>query len=245
MSQGFRGRGLRLHGGAVFKYEAPVVVQGKLDVKSNLSVGAYTYLRGGLIQRLKGIGRYCSIAPNLSVGLSQHPLTWLSTSPFQYSKAKFGFYPPFEAMQMRTRTPENDSLHMRPAAAIGNDVWIGAGVTISDGVTIGDGAVIATGAVVTKDVPPYAVVGGVPAKVIKYRFPASTIEKLLATKWWQYDAADLSGVTFETPELALSEIEHRVSRGMRPRPIKYTKYQNKAPPQNNTILEGIKRTRSE
>jgi acetyltransferase-like isoleucine patch superfamily enzyme len=228
MPKGLRDRGLRIIGNSVFKYEAPVAVLGKLEIKGNTSVGAYTYLRGGLIQRVKSIGRYCSIAPNLNVGLPQHPLTWLSTSPFQYSKAKFGFHKPYKDIEIRSRTAENDPGYRRPAASIGNDVWIGANVTISDDVVIGDGAVVASGAVVTKDVPPYAVVGGVPAKIIKYRFDRNTIELLLEVKWWQYDAKNLSGVTFEDPYIAISEIAHRIEGGLSPRPVKYVKFQNVA-----------------
>ena len=70
---------------------------------------------------------------------------------------------------------------------IGNDVWVGTRVLIMGGVTIGNGAVVAAGAVVTKDVPPYAIVGGVPARVIKYRFPEDVIQKLEASKWWTLD----------------------------------------------------------
>ena len=70
---------------------------------------------------------------------------------------------------------------------IGNDVWIGLNATILDGVTIGDGAIVAAGAVVTKDVPPYAVVAGVPAKIIKYRFTESQIDFLLKFRWWEKD----------------------------------------------------------
>ncbi len=75
---------------------------------------------------------------------------------------------------------------------IGNDVWIGYGALIVGGVTIGDGACIGAGAIVTKDVPPYAIVGGVPAKVLKYRFPEQIIAKLLDEKWWNKPDAILN-----------------------------------------------------
>ena len=74
---------------------------------------------------------------------------------------------------------------------IGNDVWIGSDAILTGGIKIGDGAIILTGAVVTKDVPPYAIVGGVPAKPIRFRFSESQIEKLLQIKWWNWDARKL------------------------------------------------------
>jgi len=73
------------------------------------------------------------------------------------------------------------------ACVIGNDVWIGSGVIIMDGIRIGDGAIVASGAVVTKDVAPYTIIGGVPAKVIKSRFPPETVEALMRIKWWNWD----------------------------------------------------------
>src|SRR5690606_3523018 len=76
---------------------------------------------------------------------------------------------------------------------LGNDVWLGAQVFVRDGVVIGDGAIVAAGAVVTADVPPYAIVGGVPAKVLRYRFPEDIIRRLLAVQWWHWDEPRLRG----------------------------------------------------
>ena len=81
---------------------------------------------------------------------------------------------------------------------IGNDVWIGQDVTFStSGISVGDGAIVAAGSLVTKDVPPYTIVGGVPAKFIKYRFPEGTIKKLLELKWWKYGFADFEGINMD------------------------------------------------
>ncbi len=113
-------------------------------------------------------GKYTSIATHVSLGCSQHPTTTLSTSPWV-----FGINPDFLDCE-KNETP----------ITIGNDVWIGTRVMVKDGVTIGDGAIVASGAVVTKDVPPYAIVGGVPAKIIKYRFDEETINDLLEVQWW-------------------------------------------------------------
>ncbi len=90
---------------------------------------------------------------------------------------------------------------------IGNDVWIGHGVFIKEGVTVGDGAVIAAGAVVVKDVPPYAIVGGSPAKIIKYRFDEKTISKLLELQWWNMDPEILQQCPYEEIDKAIEFLE--------------------------------------
>lgn len=130
------------------------------------------------------IGKFCSIGPNFCCGLGLHPTNGISTAPMFYSKAK-----------QNGLTLVNDVVYEeQKQTTIGNDVFIGANVTIIDGVTIGDGAVIGAGAVVVKDIPPYAVAGGVPAKVIKYRFDQDIIEKLLKLKWWDWSDEDLQKV---------------------------------------------------
>ena len=107
------------------------------------------------------IGNYCSIARNVSIGLGLHPLNLFSTSPIFYKRQN--------ALLLDLISKDNEFKEYQPIT-IGNDVWIGANAIIMDGITIGNGAVIAAGAVVTKNVPAYAIMGGVPAKLIKYRF---------------------------------------------------------------------------
>jgi acetyltransferase-like isoleucine patch superfamily enzyme len=126
------------------------------------------------------IGSFCSIADNVSIGGSQHPTEWVSTSPvFRAGRDSVKKkYTEFEFKDDKRTTIEND-------------VWIGEGVLIKQGVIIGNGAVIGMGSVVTKNVEPYSIVGGCPAKVIRKRFDDSIIEKLLEIRWWDFSEIDL------------------------------------------------------
>lgn len=138
------------------------------------------------------VGRYTSIGRYVHVIRGNHPLNnFVSTSPCFYSLAKqAGFtyvnkqkYPDYKYVN----TNKSNDKKRNYAVVIGNDVWIGSNVSILEGVTIGDGAVVAAGAVVTKDVEPYSIVGGVPARHIRYRFDKDSINELLKIQWWNKD----------------------------------------------------------
>ncbi|MYL36432.1 CatB-related O-acetyltransferase [Halobacillus litoralis] len=189
-------------------FEPPVRVLDTNLINSGI-IGAYTNLRGGTIRNLKSIGRFCNVAPGVTIGMGEHPLHYLSTHDFQYAD-KFGYNFWDEAADFDTTV---DRIESKPSPVIGNDVWIGSNVTILKGVTIGDGAVIAASAVVNKDVEPYSIVGGIPAKHIKYRFDESMRERLLQLQWWNYTMESLEGIQFDDIETAVQQLEERKEEG--------------------------------
>lgn len=140
------------------------------------SIGAHTYIGANTDIECAEIGKFCSIADHCRIGMAGHTLSCLSTSPI-FTRVVNGCH---EQWVENDVFPDEQDV----PANIGNDVWIGSHALIRGGVTIGDGAIIGAGAVVVKDVPPYAVVGGVPAKVIKYRFSQEVIDRLEEMKWW-------------------------------------------------------------
>lgn len=157
----------------------------KNTVVVNSFIGEGTYINDySKISNCK-IGRYCSIGDYVCIVLGQHPIDkFPSTFPAFYydttNQLSFTFHNGAPLYNCNHHAKGDISFNV----VIGNDVWIGSHALILGGVTIGDGAVIAAGAVVTKDVDPYSVVGGVPAKIIKYRFPQNVIDMLLEHKWW-------------------------------------------------------------
>ena len=142
------------------------------------------------------IGKHCSIANYVMIGPGQHPQKFLSTSSFQYLP---------EVYLLEDSTIENYKPYKQ--CIIGNDVWIGIGAVIQDGVTIGDGAIIAANVIVTKDIPPYAIVGGAPAIIIKYRFSDVIVSKLLELKWWDLDIKYIKKLLFSDINKCIDEIE--------------------------------------
>lgn len=140
------------------------------------TIGVFTYATHARICNAR-IGKFCSIGIGTIVGgLGRHPVDWASTHPIFYSTLR----------QCGQTFAIRDSYDEVEAVEIGHDVWIGANVTILDGVHIGNGAIVAAGAVVTKDVPNYALAGGVPARVIRQRFSADVCESLNELCWWDW-----------------------------------------------------------
>jgi acetyltransferase-like isoleucine patch superfamily enzyme len=149
----------------------------------NSMLGDHTFIQKNSMVINADIGKFCSIASGVSISLGKHPVSYVSSHPAFYSATQplaktFSNEDRFEPFDKRTR--------------VGNDVWIGQNAMVMDGVTIGTGAVVAAGAVVTRDVPAYAIVGGVPARLIRYRFDEIVRNLLLESQWWDWPESKIT-----------------------------------------------------
>lgn len=192
----------------------------KVTFNSCAFVGAWTYIQqNAMLKYVTRIGRFCSIAANVVIWNANHNIDAISTAVMFDGNIKWleNFYQGIDKNQWVEWTSamkRNKKPLKRSTLIIGNDVWIGNGAKVLQGVTIGDGAVVGTGAVVTKDVPPYAVVGGSPAKIIKYRFSDEIIARLLELKWWEYGPNILLGLDIINPtNEVLDQLEQRIKSG--------------------------------
>lgn len=151
-------------------------------VVENSILGKFTYVSASSVLNNVSVGAFTSIGPSCKIGLGIHPTDkFVSTSPIFYSTKNM----------FKTKFTAVNSFEEYSRIEIGNDVWVGANVIIKDGLRIGDGAIIAAGAVVTKDVSPYEIIGGVPAKHIRFRFDEGKISFLLKTNWWDFEESVL------------------------------------------------------
>ena len=149
-------------------------------------IGDFSYLSSDCFMRDVKIGKFCSIGPRVKAGLGYHPTDLVSTHPSFFSDEK----------QVQ-HTFTNKKIYVdHLSIEIKNDVWIGANAIILDGVTIGNGAIIGAGAIVNKNVADYEIVGGVPARHIRFRCSNNEIKKLLKIKWWDWDLSQLKSKAF-------------------------------------------------
>lgn len=194
--------------------ETPVRIS-ECRIFHDFSIGAFSYLSGGFFYH-SHIGRYCSLASDLHVGQGNHPVDWLSTHPFQYQKLKYSVgsgYADRDVYYADVDKADNSTVTKPVKTIIGNDVWVGYGAYIRNGVTIGDGAVIGARSVVTKDVPPYAIVVGHPARVVKYRFDEDICARLLQSRWWRFAPWQLRAVSFDNITTAIEQVEDMIAAG--------------------------------
>ena len=241
----------------ITKFECPVSIgnsshqggiRGQFDIGS---IGAFTFICGRPHNRYnyretnidaESIGRFCMISQGVQVGVGGHPVNSISSSAV-FSKGNAwteNFYDYANAIPWLELTHQQYTNSIeRKIPILGNDVWVGINATVLNGVTIGDGAIVAAGATVADDVPPYTIVGGVPAKVIRQRFDNTTTDILIRSRWWEYGPDILVGLDIYTPYEAAKLLEQRVLGGF-PR---YVPDVFEFDWQNNTVhyIEGEKR----
>lgn len=167
---------------------------------NGVTMDDYSYIGKCSIIHDTKIGKFCSISACCVIGLPSHPTNHLSTSPI--------FTSPSNALK---ETWVNEKVYeSKISVDIGNDVWIGYGAMIPNNIKVGDGAIIAAGAVVTKDVPPYAIVGGVPARIIKYRFSQEVIDRLMQIRFWEHPISVIKNniEVFKKPDLRVEDIDN-------------------------------------
>ena len=184
------------------------------DIDGNLNLNPYSHINNiqagkyfniGLFAYIANavVGRYCTFGNRLSIGAFSHPTDWLSIHEFQYRDTTriYG--------ESLLSDGQNLLKSMDRTTQIGNDVWIADNAVVLRGISIGTGAIVGAASVVTKDVPPYAIVAGNPAKFVRFRFEQEVIERLQKIKWWELPMTELKGIQFSDIHQALSDLESK------------------------------------
>jgi len=201
------------------RFETPVQIrEGDYEIDF---VGAFSYFggAGSRLLHVGNIGRFFMMGGDVTIGQAEHPVNQLSCHPMlqggfggwpvvaEHHQANAAFVAKSRAQRDMEHAAKFGKVH------IGNDVWIGQGAYVRRGVTIGDGAVVAARSLVLKDVPPYTIVAGSPAKPIKTRFAQPVIDALLDLRWWEYGLTALTGVDPTNIEAAICQIEENIRCG--------------------------------
>jgi acetyltransferase-like isoleucine patch superfamily enzyme len=181
--------------------EGPINMERISLIGPDVTMGKYCSLNQDCFVIRADVGAFCAFGARSAINPFSHPTNWFSIHEFQYHPTAYGWIPEYRNLNRTLRSAESFK-----RITIGNDVWIGNNVNVL-GVNIGDGAVVAAGSIVTKDVPPYAMVAGVPAEIKRYRFSDKIIERFLKSKWWEFELEQLDGLPFRDAERCLDLIE--------------------------------------
>lgn len=181
------------------KIDIPVAIGKDAEIHANSSIGSYTLVNNNtVVYSNTSIGKFCSIARFVEIGVASHPIDFLSTSSFQYNSVLF--------KHPNNTFKRNIKYDGHPQTIIGNDVWIGAKSIIQSGVKIGHGAIVGALSYVNKDIEPYTIVAGSPARPIKTRFSEEIIQQLLNLNWWDFQPIELKDIQFDNIELAIKQL---------------------------------------
>ncbi len=195
---------IKLNAGAKIvrsKFTGPAFLNKNAQVGPDADIGRYFGTNENSYIARSTIGNFCSFGARSAINPFNHPVDWLSINEFQYHPKSFDWIDEYNEMERLSRAGD-----MFARVEIGSDVWIGHNVNVMAGVTIGHGAIIAAGTIVTKDIPPYAIVGGVPGEVIRFRFDEAIVQKFLDTEWWTLSLRELSGLPFRDVEACLEKV---------------------------------------
>ena len=182
------------------------------------TMGAYSYSHSALPESMV-VGRHCSIAKGLRFLDFSHPVDWVSSSVAFFFPNKTKELSSIHHLIERSLSEPNNSFSRKPYdpccskayPLIEHDVWIGENVTLALGITVGTGSIIASNSTVTKNVPPYSIIAGVPAKIKKYRFSTDVIEALLKLEWWRYNIIDFGSSDFTQPKLFIEALKAKIA----------------------------------